>query len=156
VKFVFIFPGKTKDKYLRGLLEDYLSRIKRFLPAQIIEIPEKDSSRSSDIGKIIDREGDRIKEHLPDSNFTIAFDENGKDYSTREFASLIEKKLSGGFKQISLVTGGPFGLSKKIKEESEVLVSLSRLTFTHEMSRLIVMEQIFRALTILKGIKYHY
>lgn len=155
MKLFFISIGKTKDKNLKDLADDYIGRIKRYIPAEIIELREPKGISPKDTEKIIREEGCLFEDNIKDG-YTIVMDERGKPMTTVEFAQFLSKRFDSGIKQINFLIGGPFGLSKEIKEKSDEIVSLSKLTFTHEMSRVILLEQIYRALTILRGEKYHY
>jgi len=156
VKLLFLSIGKTKDPSIKSLISDYSTRLKRYFPCEIIELKEDKNISSKDRGKIIKKEGEKLLEYIKPGSFTFVLDEKGKNYITREFSKFFEGKLSGGFKQITFIIGGPFGISEEVKKKASSLFSLSKLTFTHEMSRVILLEQVFRAMTIIKGERYHY
>ena len=156
MKFFFISIGKTRDKNLESLILEYHSRIKRYFPAEILELKEPKNVSSKDTGKIIELEGKLLKEHIKGGAYTFVLSEEGKNYSTRDFASHLSKKINSGIKSINFIIGGPFGISDEVKKSSNEVISLSKLTFTHEMARVIILEQVYRALTLLRGEKYHY
>jgi len=156
VKLAFISIGKTKDKNLLSLCENYFSRIKNYLPCETIEIKEDKSISSKDTRKIIQREGEKLSGYMGSGSYSIVFDENGKTLSTKDFSSLLTNLMNSGNKKINLIIGGPFGLSDEVRKNANSIISLSKLTFPHELAKTILLEQIYRALTIIKGQKYHY
>jgi len=157
VKFVFHSIGKTKEKNLFNLEQEYLSRISKYIKCETKKLKEAKNVSKNDRKKIIAVEGLNILTSISSNKgFTLCLDERGKQFSTLELADLIQKKMNSGEKQINFVVGGPFGLSEDVKQLGDVTLSLSKMTFTHEMSMTILLEQIYRAMTVLKGQNYHY
>ncbi|MFH1439734.1 MAG: 23S rRNA (pseudouridine(1915)-N(3))-methyltransferase RlmH [Candidatus Woesearchaeota archaeon] len=137
--------GKTKEKYLKHGIDDFLDRIKHFHKIQYIEIKDK---------KNIEEEGKNILNKIKDE-FVVVMDEKGNGCNSKIFAEFITKKCFEDTRQIAFIIGSAEGLSDKVKEKADLRLALSQMTFTHEMARLFLVEQIYRAFTILKGIKYH-
>ena len=133
-----IAVGKVKEKYLKEGVNEFTERISHYTKLDIVEV--------KDMG--VEKEGERIVSLL--KGFVVVLVIDGKEYSSMEFSQLLKKH-----NQITFVIGGPEGLSQKVIEKADLKLSLSKMTFLHEMSRLILLEQIYRGYTILKGKKYH-
>ena len=146
MKLAVIYVGKAKDQNLAKLINDYAGRISYDASLETFEI--KDSDINEETVKII-----RLIEKRKDNVYVIALGEEGVELSSKEFARKL-RQLSAT-KTIIFIVGGPFGLSEKIKNKSDLLLSLSNMTFTHEMARLILVEQIYRAISIIKNRNYH-
>ena len=144
MKFRFIWVGKTRDKNWRALQEEYLSRLSHFVRCDIVEI--KDGSPET--------EGNRIMEEVNPSSLVCALEVGGKSVSSHELADKIEDWQNKGLKEICFVIGGAEGLSRKVVENAGFSLSLSLLTFTHETARVVLLEQLYRAYTIIKGYPY--
>ena len=148
MKFRFIWIGKTKDRNWKALQEDYLKRLSHFVKCEIVEIKDSARHETSDI------EGKRILQILNPKTFTVLLDVSGKTLSSHNLASEIEKWQNSGLKEVSFIIGGFEGASKEIRERADYLLSLSFLTFTHEMARVVLLEQLYRGYSILKGFPY--
>ncbi len=150
--------GKTKHSFVRDGEKEYLKRLTAFTNLEIIQLKEYgvDSDSPSMRAKAIEEEGKIILNHLNPRNFLIVLDEYGKQMTSQEFAGQINKirDFEGG--RLDLVVGGPFGLSATVKNSARLLLSFSKFTFTHEQIRLLLLEQIYRAFTILANKTYHY
>ena len=139
-----IVVGKLKNSCISGLAKDYFERINHSARCELIEL--KDST--------VEKEGKAILEKIDDTVFVAALCIEGKQYSSEEFSKLINSN-SLNFKNMVFVIGGPEGLSDKVKERANVKLSLSKMTYTHEMARVILLEQIYRAYSIINNLKYH-
>jgi len=146
MKFRFIWPGKTKDEHLRALVQEYLKRLQRFVRCELIEIREVPGS--------VEKESARLVEALSGSNLTILLAVDGREWSSHELAAEVRRWENDSVKEISVVIGGPNGVSADIADRAQVQWRLSRLTLTHEMARVLVLEQLYRAYTINRGIPY--
>lgn len=144
MKFKFIWVGKTKDKNWRALQEEYLSRLSHFVRYDIVEI--KDGGKES--------EGNRIIEQLNQSSLVCTLEVGGMAISSHGLASWIEDWQNRGLKEVTFVIGGADGLDSKVLEKSDIGLSLSLLTLTHETARVVLVEQLYRAFTIIKGFPY--
>lgn len=146
MKFRFIWPGKTKDERLRSLVQEYLERLQRFVRCELIEIREVPGG--------IEKEAARIGEALSGSNLTILLDVDGREWSSPELAAEVRRWENSAVKEIAVVIGGPNGVSAAVVDRAQTRWRLSRLTLTHEMARVVVLEQLYRAYTINRGIPY--
>ena len=148
MKFRFVWVGKTRNKNYRALQEEYLQRLSHFVKCETVEV--RDSAPHE--GK--QTEGKRILEKLNQTPFVCLLDVAGRGVSSPELAKEIEKWQSVGVKEISFVIGGADGIAAEVAQRANVVLSLSFLTFTHEMARVVMLEQLYRAFTIIKGFPY--
>ncbi|MDI1242904.1 MAG: 23S rRNA (pseudouridine(1915)-N(3))-methyltransferase RlmH [bacterium] len=148
MKFRFIWIGKTKDKNWKTLQEDYLKRLSHFVKCEIVQIKDSASHENAEI------EGKRILEILNPKSFVVLLDVVGKTISSHKLSAEIEKWQNAGTKEISFIIGGFEGVSSDVRERADYLLSLSFLTFTHEMARVLLLEQLYRGYSILKGFPY--
>jgi 23S rRNA (pseudouridine1915-N3)-methyltransferase len=146
-----IWVGKTRNEHLRALSCDYLERLRRFVRSEVTELRES-SARTEREG--IEVEGKRIIGALRSDALVVLLDVAGREWSSIELAGEIERWQSGGRKEIAFVIGGHNGVSKKVMERADLRWSLSRLTLTHEMARVVLAEQLYRAYTIIHGLPY--
>lgn len=147
-----IAVGKIKEKNIRELIKIYKKRIEHFVKIEEVEIK---AERDKDPGEMaIRKESERILKVIDYKNYRILLDRRGKIFSSLEFSKIIEKLLNEG-KNIDFVIGGAWGVDEKIFKEFDLILSLSRMTFPHEIAGLILYEQIYRAFTIIKGTGYH-
>lgn len=153
---ILLTIGKTNIEYVAAGISEYKKRLTRYVPYNIIEIPDIKNTRGLSEEQQKDKEGDLIINSLNQSDFVVLLDERGKEYTSEEFAYYMEKQMSSGKKRIVFVVGGPYGFSEKVYQRADSKISLSRMTFNHEMVRLFFTEQIYRAMTILKGEPYHH
>jgi 23S rRNA (pseudouridine1915-N3)-methyltransferase len=144
MKFRFLWVGKTKDRNWRALQEDYLARLSHFVKFEIVEL--KDSGKEA--------EGKLILEKLNQSSFVCLLDVKGRSETSHEIAANIEKWQNRGLKEVTFVIGGADGVNSEVVEKADYSLSLSFLTFTHEMARVVLLEQLYRAFTIIKGFPY--
>ncbi len=144
--------GKCSETWVRVAADDYSARIKRYFPFEIIEVREE-KNPLSDISR--ERECRRIEDRLPKEPLLLLFDEKGEHLASEEFASFIEKERENGRRDIVFAIGGAYGFSDDFRKKGR-LVSLSKMTFTHQMARIFALEQIYRACTILNNEKYHH
>ncbi|HHE40693.1 MAG TPA: 23S rRNA (pseudouridine(1915)-N(3))-methyltransferase RlmH [Candidatus Cloacimonetes bacterium] len=148
--------GKNKDEYISLAENEFLKRLSGFCSLAIETIPTPKQRKNQPIEKIKEIEGKTILAALPDQCYIIALDESGKEFTSKNFARHLNKILASYNKPLYFIIGGPYGFSQEVKDRADELLSLSQLTFTHQMVRIILLEQIYRAFTILKGKKYHY
>ena len=146
----FIWPGKTKDEHLRALINEYLKRLQRFVRCEVIETREvAGSDRAS-----VDKESRRLLEAIPSSSMTILLDLAGNDWSSTELADEIRRWENDSIKEVVIIIGGQDGVSSEVSARAQKRWRLSRLTLTHEMARMLAVEQIYRAYTINRGMPY--
>lgn len=146
----FIWPGKTKDERLRSLIDEYLKRLSRFARCEIVEIKEVRVADAAAAKK----ESQRILEAISDSTLAVLLDLNGRDWSSHDLAGQVQRWENDSVKEIAIVIGGPGGVSAEVEKRADVKWRLSRLTLTHEMARVLVVEQLYRAYAINRGLPY--
>ncbi len=149
-----ICPGKTKDNYLNDGIKEYLKRLSAWVKVEFVQIADVKLSNSNTVALVKSKEAEIIKKHLNPRNFTIALDEVGKNISTVDLSKKIEMQM--GDKNIDFIIGGVYGLDKSIREQANFVLSFSKMTFTHQMIRLILVEQLYRCFAVIKNKKYHY
>ena len=155
MKTKLIVVGKTVDKNIIKGIEDYVGRIGHYMPFEIIVIPELKNTKKLSTASQKDMEGELILKQLHPSDTVVLLDEHGKEYRSIEFASWIEKQQQTA-RTLVFVVGGPYGFSDAVYARSNSKLSLSKMTFSHQMIRLLFVEQIYRACTIIKGEPYHH
>ena len=155
VKIKLIVVGKTKESWIKEGIKHYQKLLKKYTDLEIVEVREEKITKSKEEKTILDSEGERIAKYLKKDALWIALDASGDEFTSEEFAKLFEKSLNCGHNHFIFVLGGALGVSETILEACPVKLSLSRMTFTHEISRIIILEQIYRAFSILAGTKYH-
>jgi 23S rRNA (pseudouridine1915-N3)-methyltransferase len=156
MKLSVLWVGKTRDRRIEALTAEYVGRIERYCRTEIRQIREEPREAAMTAAERTAREGRKILEALRPGEYAVALDEKGRAMSSTEFSGFLERALEGHPSGVVLMVGGPFGLSEEVKESAAERVSLSRMTLTHETARLIALEQVYRAFTILRGGKYHH
>ena len=150
MKFRIIWTGKTRDARLRALVEDYAERLSHFVRCEVTEIREL--GRTDRAG--IDKETKRISDALRPGSLTILLDPAGAEWTSQDLAAQLKNWEDNGVKEIAFVVGGPNGLAPELVARADKRWSLSRLTLTHEMARVLLVEQLYRAFTIVHGLPY--
>jgi 23S rRNA (pseudouridine1915-N3)-methyltransferase len=156
MKVKLLQVGKTEETYLDTGVNDYKKRLKHYANTEEITIksPANAAKQGAEAQKMA--EGKEILKNLTAGERLVLLDENGREYSSREFAAYVEKAGVAGIKNLVFVIGGPFGFSEEVYAKADAKISLSRMTFSHQMVRLFFWEQLYRAFTIIKGEKYHH
>ncbi|MBN2331620.1 MAG: 23S rRNA (pseudouridine(1915)-N(3))-methyltransferase RlmH [Deltaproteobacteria bacterium] len=153
----FLFVGKTKQFRWQQEIDDYLGRLGRYAPVQLQELKEGHLGSKEEPRLFCQRQAPKLVQALNRDNFfRVVLAEQGKTSTTSQLAAQLERWLLSGRRGIVFLVGGPFGMAPAVKDEADYLLSLSPLTFTHDMARLILLEQLYRAMTIIKGEPYHY
>jgi len=150
--------GKIKEDYLKDGINEYIKRISAYCSVEIIEVADskvKDNPNPSDIEKAKNEEGQRVLKQLKWGDHLIGLDLNKKEFTSEEFAQFLNRELVDGGSTVSFVIGGSYGLSDELKNRCNTRISLSKLTFLHQMTRLILLEQIYRSFKILNNETYH-
>ena len=153
-----IYVGNIKDKYFSDAVKEYEKRLSAYCKVVNTEIKETkipENASAAQINKAIEEEGEKILSVLPQKSYKIALAVEGTMLSSEDLAKKIDFSLTGGYSSISFIIGGAFGMSEKVKKSCDMMLSVSRMTFTHRMMRVIILEQIYRAYNILSGGKYH-
>jgi len=156
MKITLLTVGKTTDIHLIKLQEEYQNRLKFYLPYESLVLPELKNTKNLSIAEQQEKEADLILKQLETSDEVILLDEKGKQYTSVGFSKFIAKKMLASHKRMVFVVGGPYGFSERIYNRANGMVSLSSMTFSHQMIRIIFVEQLYRAMTILKGEPYHH
>lgn len=156
MKIVFIVIGKTDETYLDTGIGKYIKRLEHYIPFEMKVIPDIKNRKTLTEEQQKKTECDLILSQINPGDDLILLDENGKTFSSVGFSQWIEKQLNVGSKRMVFVVGGPYGFSKEIYSKAKFKVSLSEMTFSHQMIRLIFVEQLYRAFTIIKGEPYHH
>jgi len=150
MRFRIIWTGKTRDARLRALIEDYAERLSHFVRCEVTEI--KEQGRTDQTG--IDKETRRISDALRPGSLTVLLDPEGAEWTSHELAAQVRGWENSGVKEVAFVIGGPNGLAPELVTRADKRWSLSRLTLTHEMARVLLLEQLYRAFTIVHGLPY--
>lgn len=156
MKVTLLVIGKTDATYLKEGLNEYTKRLKHYVNFEMVVIPDIRKAKNLGVENQKKREGELILIKKSAGKELHLFDEKGKSFSSREFAKFLEKKMLSGLKELVFVIGGPYGFSDLVYKNAASKISLSQLTFSHQMVRLLCTEQIYRAFTILKGEPYHH
>jgi 23S rRNA (pseudouridine1915-N3)-methyltransferase len=156
MKITLLTVGKTDKDWVRQGLDIYVSRLKHYIPFNIVEIPELKNVSALSKDQIKSKEGELILKNIRPTDDVILLDEKGKEYTSVEFARIIQDKISYAGKDIVFIIGGAYGFSEAVYQRANSKLSLSRMTFSHQMVRAIFVEQIYRAFTIMRGEPYHH
>ncbi|MCM1152644.1 MAG: 23S rRNA (pseudouridine(1915)-N(3))-methyltransferase RlmH [Muribaculum sp.] len=156
MEILLLTVGKTQSKLLIELIDDYARRLKHYVPYRILELADVKNAGKLSREERKDSEGEMILDKINPSDMVVLLDEKGDQPTSREFSQLIQKFMTAGHRRVLFVVGGPYGFSKDVYERANRLLSLSKMTFSHEMVRLFFTEQLYRAMTILNGEPYHH
>ena len=148
--------GKTDNKSIQNLIDDYSSRLGHYIRFELEVIPDLKQSKSLSESLQKEKEGELILKKVGSSDELILLDERGKTYASLEFSDYLQKKMNSGLKQLVFVIGGPYGFSEAVYARANGKISLSKMTFSHQMIRPFVVEQLYRAMTILRNEPYHH
>ncbi|WP_286034801.1 23S rRNA (pseudouridine(1915)-N(3))-methyltransferase RlmH [Megamonas hypermegale] len=159
MKISIVAAGKIKEKYLRDGIAEFTKRLKPFTQIEFLEINEekmKDNPSPAEKAAVLKAEGERLLKKVPAGSYLIVLDVVGKSISSEELSQKIDTLTLNGHSHITFLIGGAFGLSQEIRNRADERISFSRMTFTHQMIRLLLIEQIYRAFKISRGEKYHW
>ncbi|GAA0757191.1 23S rRNA (pseudouridine(1915)-N(3))-methyltransferase RlmH [Psychroflexus lacisalsi] len=151
-----VLVGKTDNKHLEALINDYKKRLSFFVKFEVTIIPDLKKRKNMETEVQKEKEGELILSKISNSDFVVLLDENGVDHSSTKFASWLQKRMNSGIKKLVFVIGGPYGFSKPVYDRGNRILSLSKMTFSHQMIRLFFTEQLYRAFSILKNLPYHH
>jgi 23S rRNA (pseudouridine1915-N3)-methyltransferase len=155
VKLKFIFVGKTKKPWIAEGIKHYQKMLSKFAELEFVNIKDEKITQHSSEKIVLEKEGERVLKYLDKKGFSLVLDQKGKMLSTEELAGLFKEKMNRGYNDFIFITGGALGLSPEIVNSVDFKLSLSRMTFPHQLVRLILLEQVYRAFSIIKGKKYH-
>jgi len=156
MKITLLVIGKTDNSEIASLISTYQQRLSHYVSFSMEVIPDVRNTKNITETQQKEAEGDMILKKLSKNDHVILLDENGKQYSSVEFSGFLQKKMNAGFKNLVFIIGGPYGFSETIYKRAQGKVSLSKMTFSHQMVRLFFVEQLYRGFTILRGEKYHH
>ena len=156
MKITFLTVGKTEDAYLKDGIEKYVKRLKHYTKLEIIDLPELKNTKALTPEQQKTKEAELILKKITVNDFVILLDEKGAELSSKQFATYFDKKAIGGATNLIFIVGGPYGFDDAIYQRANDKISLSRMTFSHQMVRLFFIEQLYRAFTIIKGEPYHH
>lgn len=148
--------GKTDSPELQQLIGMYEKRLGHYINFALVLIPDLKKTKNLSEQQQKEKEGELILKQLTPTDMLVLLDENGKQFNSVEFSGFLQKKMNSGIKQLVFVIGGPYGFSEKVYKTAKGKISLSKMTFSHQMVRLFVVEQVYRAFTILKNEPYHH
>jgi 23S rRNA (pseudouridine1915-N3)-methyltransferase len=148
--------GRLTLSYLNEGCAEFAGRLKRYLPLSITEIKEHKTGRKQDLQRIIATEGDNLEQRIPAGAFVIALDQRGKRLSSEQLADLMSDHMVRSIPEWTLLIGGPYGLSETLRKRADLVLSLSTMTLTHQMARLLLLEQLYRCCTIIRNEPYHH
>jgi len=154
IKLVCI--GKTDKKELEAMIKIYSDRLQHYIKFELEIIPDLKKTKNLDENQQKSKEGDLILSGIQNSDFVVLLDENGKQFTSESFSEYIQKRMNTGLKRLIFVIGGPYGFSEEVYKRADSKISLSKMTFSHQMVRLFFTEQLYRAFTILKNEPYHH
>ena len=155
MKLRLVCVGKLSHAWLKQGTEEYADRLRRHFTLEIVELKEEKGGRRGDVQGLLRREGERILEKIPEQAFVVVLDEKGKTLGSEQLAEKLGAQMLHGGQTWCLVIGGPYGLSPAVRQRADLLLSLSKMTFTHQMARLFLLEQLYRSSTILRNEPYH-
>ncbi len=151
-----LWAGRTRDQRIEALTAEYAERVRRFCKLEVRQVREEPRDAAATPGERAEREGRKLREAIRPGEHVVVLDERGRQVDSREFASLLGTALEGHPAGVAIVIGGPYGLSEAVRSCATQVLALSRMTLTHEVARMIAMEQVYRAFTILRGGRYHH
>ena len=158
MKFQIITVGKLKEKYLKDGIAEYLKRLQRYADVEIIEVADEQTPNNASAAEeeqIKEIEGDRIRKHIKEDTYLIALAIEGQAVTSEQLADKIEQLALQGKSHVTLLIGGSLGLDKKLLQKADYLLSFSKLTFPHQLMKVILFESLYRSFTIINGKRYH-
>lgn len=155
MKTALLLVGKTQDKHFAAAIDDYVNRLSHYVPFSVEVIPDLRNTKSLSEAQQKEKEGDLIMRRIQPADTVVLLDERGKEMESVGFAGWLQRKMNTS-RRLVFVIGGPYGFSRQVYQRADEMVSMSRMTFSHQMVRLIFVEQLYRACTIIKGEPYHH
>lgn len=154
MKVVVMSVGRVRQQFVLQGEAEYLQRIRGSFQVELLELG-MESPESMSPGEVQNREGDEILKRAKGFDYLVVLDERGKTLSSKQMSEFVQARMNSGIKSVCFVIGGAFGVSEKVRQEADTVLSLSTLTFPHQLARLIVVEQLYRTHTLIKGVTYH-
>ncbi|HTX88998.1 MAG TPA: 23S rRNA (pseudouridine(1915)-N(3))-methyltransferase RlmH [Bacteroidales bacterium] len=156
MKIRMMVIGETDLPYVKQGLGDYVARIKKYVPFAVTEVPALRNTAGLSREEWKKREAEQLRKHFSPGEYLVLLDEKGREMTSREFAAFLGQRFNQGLKTLVFLEGGPFGASDALAQQADFRLSLSRMTFPHQLFRLIFCEQLYRALTLLRNEPYHH
>jgi 23S rRNA (pseudouridine1915-N3)-methyltransferase len=156
MKIKLLLIGKTEEDYLKRGIEEYEKRIRHYIPYESMIVPALKNVAGLSQSEIKIREGEQLMKNVSVSDFIVLLDEKGKEVDSAGFSRFLGQRFSSGIKSLVFIVGGPFGVSDPLKNKANFILSMSQMTFSHQMVRLFFVEQLYRGLTILNNESYHH
>jgi 23S rRNA (pseudouridine1915-N3)-methyltransferase len=156
MKITFITVGKTEDAYLKDGIEKYIKRLKHYTKLEMTDIPELKNTKALTEEQQKNKEAELILKKITPQDHVILLDENGMEFTSVQFANYINKRSVSSSANLIFIVGGPYGFDQSVYQRANDKISLSRMTFSHQMVRLFFVEQLYRAYSIIKGEPYHH
>lgn len=156
MKLKLLAVGKIKREAFQNLADEYERRIRHFHPLEVIEIPDEKVNDRAEVPRILDKEALRIEKQLKKDSYLIVLDEKGEQWSSVDLSWELGRLFQEPISEIAFLIGGAFGIADSLKQKAKVRLSLSKLTLPHQLARVLTLEQLYRALTILKNVPYHH
>lgn len=156
MKLHVIFTGRTTGTLFQQAIADYQQRLGHYVPFSLEEIPDLKNVKNLSEEQQKEREADMLFERLLPGDFLVLLDEKGREFTSREFSQYLEQKQQSVGKRLVFLIGGPYGFSQRVYDAAQGKISLSKMTFSHQMVRLFLIEQVYRAYTIMRGEPYHH
>jgi 23S rRNA (pseudouridine1915-N3)-methyltransferase len=153
MKLRFVWVGKTKRAAIKELVDDYLERVRRFASVEFVELRDRNDV-GQDARRIVEKEGEDLLQRTAGDPFVIVLDERGRHFDSMKFADMIERHRLAGTKQLTFVLGGHGGLSERVRGRGDLVMALSKMTLTHELARVLLVEQVYRAFAIIHDLPY--
>ena len=155
MRITLLVVGKTADAHIQALIDEYQQRLKHYVPFDFIVVPDVKNAKSLSEEQLKTAEGEAILVRLTPAMDVVLLDEHGREFRSIEYAEWLQKKMGSG-KDLTLIIGGAYGFSKAVYERANGKLSMSQMTFSHQMIRIMAIEQLYRAMTILRGEPYHH
>lgn len=155
MNITLLMIGNTSEAFVLNGYEVFMKRLKHYVKVRELIIPDIKDRKHLNADQIKEKEAILILEKLASANFSVLLDEHGKEFSSVEFAGFLQKTMNAGTRELFFIIGGAYGVAESVKQKANITVSLSRMTFTHQFIRLLLAEQVYRAMTILKNEPYH-
>ena len=156
LKLLLLVIGRTTDRHVQALIDDYSSRLSHYVPFQLDVIPELRNTRGLSVEQQKSQEAELVRKQLQPGDHLILLDEHGTERRSMDFAAWLGKRMATGARRIVLVVGGPYGFDTNLHQQAVEEISLSQMTFSHQLIRVLFVEQLYRACTILRGEPYHH
>jgi 23S rRNA (pseudouridine1915-N3)-methyltransferase len=155
MKFRLLWPRSTADAELVSVIDRYVNRIKHFYPIEVHEVPVERAGQGSNDGSIMRAQSARLMEAIPKAGYTVVLDERGRAMDSLKFAKWLERMTMDQPHGVTFVLGGDVGLAEVVRKRADLLLSLSAMTLPHQLARVVLLEQIYRACTLIRNIPYH-